>query len=87
MSIGLLDARETAVGIAVTFITDAGLEPLEGTREEIAHLAEVMEQVSVLAMANETESVWVEDVKVGDTIVKLGLDPGRQARVRFDRPA
>ena len=87
MSIGLLNARETANGIAVTFITDFGLEPLEGSREEIAQLARVMEQVSVLALLGEREKVWVEDVQVGDVTVKFGLDPGGQARVRFDRPA
>ena len=85
MSLLLLDARETADGIAITFITDSGLEPLEGSRDQIARLAAVMEQVSVLARLNQHEQVWVEDVVVGDATVKLGLGLGGEARVRIDR--
>jgi DNA-binding IclR family transcriptional regulator len=85
MSLAVLDAHETAMGLAVTFITDAGLEPLEGTREQVAHLARAMEQVSVLAALNEREKVWLEDVEVGDATVRLGLSPGGQARVRIVR--
>lgn len=85
MSLGVLDAYETETGLAVTFITDAGLEPLEGSHEQIARLACVMEQVSVLAAVNETEKVWLEDVVVGEATVKLGLSPGGQARVRIIR--
>lgn len=85
MSLELLCARPTADGIAVTFATDRGIEPLEGSRAEVAHLAEVMRQVGVLARLNEDERVWVEDVAVGDAIVKLGLNPGGQARVRIVR--
>ena len=39
MSLGVLDAYETETGLAVTFITDAGHEPLEGSHEQIARLA------------------------------------------------
>ncbi len=65
----------------MTFVTDYGLEPLEGSCAEIARLAEVMQQVSVLASLNETERVWLEDVVVGDATVRLGLEPGGGARV------
>jgi hypothetical protein len=85
MSLAVLDAHETETGLAVTFITDAGLEPLEGTCEEVARLARVMEQVSVLAPLNENEKVWLEDVVVGDATVRIGLSPGGQARVRIVR--
>ena len=85
MSLAVLDAYETAIGLAVTFITDTGLEPLEGTCEEVARLANVMEQVSVLAPLNENEKVWLEDVVVGNATVRLGLSPGGQARVRIVR--
>ncbi len=85
MSLAVLDAHETENGLAVTFITDAGLEPLEGSYEEVARLAEVMHQVSALAAVNEHDSVWVEDVVVGDATVKLGLNPGRQARIQIIR--
>ncbi len=86
MSLGVLDARETAEGLAVTFITDYGLEPLEGSREEVARLAAAMQQVSVLASLNhDNKRVWVQDVAVGNAIVKLGLSPGGQARVRILR--
>jgi hypothetical protein len=86
MSLELLGGHETADGIAVTFVTDGGVVPLEGTHEEISRLAEVMQQVSVLAALNEDESVWLEAVRVGDAIVKLGLSPGGEARVRILRP-
>ncbi len=86
MSLAVLDAHETAMGLAVTFITDSGLEPLEGTCEQVARLAKVMEQISVLAPLNETEKVWLEEVAIGDAIVKLGLSPHGQARVRIERP-
>ena len=63
-----------------------GLEPLEGSREEVARLAEVMQQVSALASLNEDERVWLEDVVVGDAVVQLGINPHGQARVRILRP-
>ncbi len=85
MSLAVLEARETANGVAVTFITEKGLEPLEGTHEEVARLADVMRQVSVMASLNEFERVWLEDVVVGDAIVKLGLNPRGLARVRIVR--
>jgi DNA-binding IclR family transcriptional regulator len=85
MSLELLSAHETDQGIAVTFVTERGLEPLEGTREEVANLARAMRQVSVLAGLNDDEKVWLERVAVGDAIVKLGLNPGRQARVHIVR--
>ena len=62
MGLAVLDARETDLGLEVTFITDAGLEQLEGTHAEVAQLARVMQQVSVLAPLNESERVWIEDV-------------------------
>lgn len=85
MSLAVLDARETANGVAVTFITEKGLEPIEGSHEEIARLADVMRQVSAMASLNEYERVWIEDVVVGDAVVKLGLNPQGQARVRIVR--
>jgi hypothetical protein len=86
MTLSVLDARETDRGVAITFITEKGLEPLEGSREEVARLAEVMRQVSALASVNEDERVWVEDVVVGDAVVQLGINPHGQARVRILRP-
>jgi hypothetical protein len=85
MSLVVLDARETEKGVAVTFMTDKGLEPIEGTHEEVARLADVMRQVSVMAALNDHERVWLEDVVVGDAVVKLGLNPRGQARVRIVR--
>jgi DNA-binding IclR family transcriptional regulator len=85
MSLGVLAAHETAEGFSVTFITDAGLEPLEGSHEQIARLARVMDQVSVLARLNDHERVWLEDVEVGDATVRFGIAPGGQARVQIVR--
>jgi hypothetical protein len=85
MSLALLDSRETAEGLAVTFITDYGLEQLEGSHEQVARLAEVMQQISVLAPLNQSERVWVEDVVVGDATIKLGLNPGGLTRMRIIR--
>ncbi len=81
MSLELLDACETDEGIAVTFATDRGLERLEGSPDEIARLARAMQQVAALGQLNEHESVWVEEVGVGRALVKLGLNPGGQARI------
>jgi hypothetical protein len=86
MSLELLDAHETEDGISITFVTERGVEPLQGTCDEVSHLAKVMQQVSVLASLNDEERVWLEDVPVGDAIVKFGLNPGRQARVQILRP-
>jgi hypothetical protein len=86
MSLELLAAEQTEDGIAVTFATDRGIEPLEGTCEEVARLAEVMAQVSALAPLNQDLRCWIEDVAVGDAIVQLGLNPGGQARIRILRP-
>lgn len=85
MSLELLEAHETDGGISVTFVTDRGIEPLEGSCDEVAHLARMMAQVGALASINEEERVWLEDVPVGNAIVRLGLSPGRQARVRILR--
>ncbi len=85
MSLELLEAHQTADGIAVTFATDRGIEPLEGSCDEIARLATVMQQVSALASLNEEEQVWLEQVVVGDATIHFGLNPGRQARVRIVR--
>ena len=86
MSLELLDARQTEEGIAVTFVTERGIEPLHGTCDEVARLAQVMQQVGVLASLNEADRVWLQDVTVGDAIVKFGLNPGRQARIQILRP-
>lgn len=85
MSLELLDAHQTADGIAITFVTERGIEPLEGSCQEVARLARVMQQVGALAALNDTEQVWLEEVAVGEAIVKLGLKPGRQARLRILR--
>jgi hypothetical protein len=85
MSLALLDSRATADGLAVTFITDHGLEELEGTCGEVARLAQVMQQVSALALLNENERVWVEDVVVGGAIVRLGLNPDGMTRMQIVR--
>jgi hypothetical protein len=85
VSLELLEAHQTARGISVTFATDRGIESLEGSCEEVARLARVMQQVGALAALNEHEQVWLDEVRVGDAAVKLGLKPGRQARVRIMR--
>jgi hypothetical protein len=85
MSLSVLTARETDTGVAITFITDRGLESLEGSHDEVARLAEVMRQVSALAAVNDAERVWIEDVVVGDAVVRLGINPHGQARVRILR--
>lgn len=81
MSLELLEAHETDEGMAVTFATERGVERLEGSPDEIAHLARAMQQVAVLGQLNEYEHVWVEEVVVGRSMVKLGLSPAGQARV------
>lgn len=86
MSLELLDARQTPEGIAITFVTERGVEPLQGSCQEVARLARMMQQVGALAALNESEHVWLEEVTVGEATVKLGLKPGRQARVRIIRP-
>ena len=86
MSLELLDAQPTADGMVVTFGTEQGVQQLEGSAEEIAHLARTMQQVAALGQLNEDENVWVDAVPVGEAIVKLGLAPGGQARVLILRP-
>jgi hypothetical protein len=86
MSLQLISAQPSDKGMAVTFGTEHGLEPLEGSCDEFARLAEVMKQVSVLALANQHETVWIDDVAIGDAIVKLGLKSDGQTRVSILRP-
>lgn len=81
MSLELLEAHETDNGMAVTFATERGVERLEGSPDELAQLARAMQQVAALGQLNEHEHVWVEEVPVGSSRVKLGLSPGGQARV------
>jgi hypothetical protein len=85
MTLEIVDAHPTENGLAVTFVTDGGLVPLEGSAEELGRLAEVMQQVAALAPLNETEKMWIEDVRVRDAVVKLGLRPGGEALVRITR--
>jgi hypothetical protein len=87
MSLELLDARQTPDGIAMTFATEHGIESLFGSCDQVARLAKAMQQVSALAPLHDSEGVWLEDVEVGDDVVKLGLSPGGEARVRIDRAA
>src|SRR5436305_11821014 len=61
MSLELLDARETAEGMAVTFATDRGIERLEGSPDEMARLARAMQQVAALGQLNDEESAWLEE--------------------------
>ena len=86
VSLEVLSARQGPNGIALTLATERGIEPLEGSCDEIAHLARVMHQVGALAAVNDRESVWIEDVPVGDAIVRLGLKAGRRARLQILRP-
>ena len=44
-----------------------------------------MQQVAALAPLNEAEKMWIEDVRVGDAVVKLGLRPAGEALVRITR--
>jgi hypothetical protein len=81
MSLEMLDAHETAEGMAVTFATERGIERLEGSPEEVGRLARAMQQVAALCQLNDDESAWLEEVRVGRSIVKLGINPGGQARV------
>jgi DNA-binding IclR family transcriptional regulator len=81
MSLELLEAHETDNGMAVTFATERGIERLEGSPDELARLARAMQQVAALGQLNEHERVWIEEVAVGRSRVKLGLSPGGQARV------
>jgi len=85
MSLVLLDAQSTDEGITATFATERGVESLSGTHAEVARLAHVMKQVATLAPLNETASVWLEEVVVGDALVKLGLGPGGAARIAIYR--
>ena len=85
MSLELLDARPTAEGMAITFGTERGVQRLVGTSEEVARLARAMQQVALLGQLNEHESVWLDTVAVGDSLVKLGLLPGGQTRVLITR--
>jgi hypothetical protein len=86
MSLELLDAHETDEGMAVTFATDRGVERLVGSLDELAHLARAMQQVAALGSVGADERVWIEQVPVGDAVVKLGLNPGGEARVLIVRP-
>ena len=85
MSLELLDAHPTPGGIAITFATDRGLESLTGSRDEVARLAKAMREVSATAPLGAPERVWIEDVVVGDAVVKLGLTPEGQARIQILR--
>ncbi len=52
----------------------------------MAQLARSTQQVAALGQANDHESMWLDAVPVGDTIVKLGISSGGQARVLILRP-
>ncbi len=85
VALEIVDAQPTENGLAVTFVTNGGLVALEGTADELGRLAEVMQQVAALAPLNESGKVWIDDVAVGDAVVRLGLRPGGEAVVRITR--
>jgi hypothetical protein len=87
MGLEIMEARQTENGLAVTFVTDRGAVAVEGSEAQIARLAEVMAQVAALAPLNETERTWIENVVVGDSLVRLGLAPGGEGRVQIINPA
>ena len=87
MGLEIREARQTENGVAVTFVTERGLVTLEGSEAQLARLVEVMAQVAALAALNETESVWLENVAVGGSLVRLGLRPGGEGRVQIINPA
>jgi hypothetical protein len=87
MGLEIIDARESENGLVVTFVTERGLVAVEGSEQQITRLAEVMAQVAALAPLNETERVWIENVAVGDSLVRLGLAPGGEGRVQIINPA
>jgi hypothetical protein len=87
MGLEIMDARHTENGVAVTFGTERGLVAVEGSDAEIRRLARVMAQVAALAPLNETGTSWIEDVPVGDSLVRLGLRPGGEGRVQIINPA
>jgi hypothetical protein len=86
MGLEIVEARQTENGLAVTFVTERGQVAVEGSEEQITRLAEVMAQVAALAPLNETERVWLENVAVGDSLVRLGLAPEGRARVQIINP-
>jgi hypothetical protein len=86
MSLELLSAERTADGIAATFATERGVERLEGSPEQVARLAKAMHQVCALAPLNDEDGIWLEDVTVGNAIVRLGLGRAGEARLRILRP-
>jgi hypothetical protein len=45
-----------------------------------------MHQVCALAPLNDEDGVWLEDVTVGNAIVRLGLGRAGEARLRILRP-
>jgi hypothetical protein len=87
VGLGIVGARRSENGLVVKFMTEHGPTEIEGSEAEISRLAEVMTQVAALAPLNEIEQVWIEDVVVGDSVVKLGLAPGGVGRVRITNPA
>ena len=87
MGLEIVETRQTENGVAVTFVTERGLMAVEGSEAQIMRLAEVLAQVAALAPLNETETVWIENVTVGDSLVRLGLRPGGGGRVQIINPA
>jgi len=87
MGLEIMEARQTENGVVVTFVTERGMVAVEGSEAQIARLAEVMAQVAALAPLNETENTWIEDVAVGDSLVRLGLRPGGEGRMQIINPA
>jgi hypothetical protein len=86
VSLSVFDAQPTADGFVITLASDSGLHRLEGSREEIARLARVMRQVSVLAPLYDGEPIWLDDVIVGCTVVRLGLTSEGGTRLLLHRP-
>jgi hypothetical protein len=85
MAFGIVDARRSEHGLLVTFETEHGITELEGSPAQIERLAEVMRQVAAIAPLHDGGPLWIEDVVVGDAVVKLGLGTAGTGRVRIVR--
>jgi hypothetical protein len=85
MSLSVIDSQKTAEGFAVTLLSESGLHHLEGSAGELGRLAELMRQVSVLAPLHHGEPIWLDDVTVGRTVVRLGLSSDGRTRLLLRR--
>lgn len=87
MSMMLIDAHPTEVGLMeVVFLTDNGVETLEGAYADVETLAVLMATTAKMAKGVRVdEKTVVGEATIGGDVVQMGVSPDGNGYMRIKR--